>query len=116
MNIYDWASLILFFVAALSWMLFSRVSVPRIDRQMEQDGHPKACGWDGLGLRTLWIANVISLPYGSIFNNEYDPSIDGETVRHYGTRFDKRLGLTLSISLYLWLSGVLIGGLLGLSG
>lgn len=93
---------------AISWFLFTRISIPRIDRQMEGDKKPRVCPVDIFGIRALMIANAISLPLSKLPN----PIIDNKTVQPYGTRFDKRVALILSISTYMFGITAVIGGLL----
>src|SRR5690554_5032858 len=64
--------LFLFFTFAISWFVFSRISVKRIDKEMAADGVSKACPVDIMGLRIIRIAGAISMPYNSILNPEVD--------------------------------------------
>ncbi len=97
-----------FLFMAVSWFVFTRVSIPRIDRKMEEGDRPKACPVDVFGTRALFIANAISLP---LLNSE-NPIIDGKTVCAYSTRFDRRVALILSVSTYLFGVTGVIGGML----
>ncbi|MFT6422048.1 MAG: hypothetical protein ACPGGD_03885 [Thalassolituus sp.] len=89
------------FAMAISWFIFSRVSITRIDADMAADGLPRACPIDIFGLRVIIIAAAISLPVGNFLNHEHDPMIDVKSVRPYGTKFDKWVGLILNLSAYL---------------
>lgn len=87
----------------ISWFLFTRISVPKIDRQMAEDKKPRACPVDIFGARALFIANAISLP----LNISLNPIIDINSVQSYANRFDKSVAIILSISTYLFaLSGI----------
>ncbi|MEQ3692010.1 MAG: hypothetical protein ABNH16_14855 [Thalassolituus sp.] len=99
----------LFIFMGVNWFIFSRISIPRIDKQMIDDGQARACPIDIVGLRVMMIAGAISLPVGNIFNHEDDPLIDVKALRPYGTVFDRRVGLLLSLSIY----SLLIVGLVG---
>lgn len=85
---------------AISWFVFSRISIPRIDKAMGDDGLPRACPVDIFGLRVIMIAGAISLPVGNPLNHEGDPLIDVRAVRPYGTTFDRRVGVILNVSAY----------------
>ncbi|WP_221794014.1 hypothetical protein [Oceanobacter mangrovi] len=111
--IYNWVGGLSMLIFLVSWVLFARLSVPAIDRRMIADGHDRACRWDQLGMRTFWIATAVAFPFGSILNNKYDPSIDGETVHQYGRRFDRALALILSLSGLIFIVILLLGLLLG---
>ncbi len=107
MNVFD-VLLILwvvsFFAIAISWFVFSRFSIPAIDKRMIEAGAPKSCPVDIMGLRVFTIANAISLPVGNPLNHRHDPFIDVDTVRKYVTPTEKRLGLILSLSIYTFLT------------
>lgn len=103
------SSIILLMFLAVSWFLFSRISIPAIDMRMEEVGIPKACHVDLFGLRVLMIANAISLPLGNLLNHEHDPFIDAKTVRLYATKSEKRLGLVVTLSAYLFALNCVIG-------
>lgn len=99
-NAEDWLVLIgalLFLSAAISWLIFSRFTVTRIEKAIKQDGLPRPCQWDGPGARILWYAYAISLPIGR-FNQIDDPLIDVALVRRYAKPADKIWGLILIIA------------------
>lgn len=99
----------LFILMGINWFIFSRLSIPRIDKQMADNGQPRACPVDIMGLRVMIIAGAISLPVGNILNHEHDPLIDVKALRPYGTAFDRRVGLVLSLTIY----SLLIAGIFG---
>lgn len=101
-----WLTFFAFMAGSL--FVFNRISIPRIDRQMEDDNKPKACPVDLFGTRALLIANAIALPLGDYKN----PIIDAKALRPYGTRFDKCVALVLSISTILFVITTFIGGML----
>ncbi|WP_276677541.1 hypothetical protein [Thalassolituus oleivorans] len=100
-----------FLVIAVSWLIFSRFSIPAIDKRMAEAGAPKSCPIDIMGLRVFTIANAISLPVGSPLNHRHDPFIDVDTVRKYVTPTEKRLGLILSLSIYTFLTLTIVASL-----
>ena len=80
-----------------SWLGFARLSMARIERDMQRDGLARPSRWDGLGLRVLWYLYVIVLPVGD-WNRADDPLIDVPTVRRYASRFDRVLGWVFFVS------------------
>ena len=79
------------------WLLFARISMARIERDMKDDGVIRPCPWDGIGGRAVWYAFAIGLPI-SAFNPRHDPLIDVPLVRQYAKPIDSTLGLMLVIS------------------
>lgn len=95
----------------LSWLLFARVSMARIEKDMRDDGLTRPCPWDGVGGRAVWYAFAIGLPI-SAFNPRHDPLIDVPLVRQYAKPIDRTLGLMLVVSgavcIAVGLSGALV--------
>ncbi|WP_404362304.1 hypothetical protein [Marinobacter sp.] len=102
--------LILSMTMSVSWLLFARLSMARIERKMRSEGLPRPAAWDGLGLRALWYASAIAFPLG-IFNQANDPFIDVPLVRKYATTFDRAVGWILMVSGFLFVATGLAGGL-----
>lgn len=78
------ASLIAFLV---SWIVFARVSVAKIERKMRRDGLPKPSRWDRLGTRVPGYALTIAFGWTDLGNPASYPPL----TRQYATRAD--LGL-----------------------
>jgi len=76
------AGLISFFATAFAWIAFARISMARIEKDIQNDGLPRPASWDGTGARALWYCYAIALPVG-IFNLPNDPFFDSTTVRRY---------------------------------
>jgi len=93
--------LFLFFTFAISWFVFSRVSVKRIDKEMAADGVPKACPVDIIGLRVLTIAAAISMPYNSIINPEVTMFMDIRPIQPYAKKHDRILAFIVFTSVHL---------------
>jgi len=93
--------LFLFFTFAISWFVFSRVSVKRIDKEMAADGVSKACPVDIMGLRIIRIAGAISMPYNSILNPEVDFFMDIRPIQPYAKKRDRILAFMVYTSGYL---------------
>ena len=49
---------------SFSWIAFARLTMARIEREMNRDGLTRPSSWDGLGLRVLWYLYAIVLPVG----------------------------------------------------
>ncbi len=110
----DWfylSVIILFFLTAVTWITFARLSMARIEREIIRDGFPRPCPWDGPGARTIWYAYAISVPIGR-FNRIDDPLIDVPLVRKYATRADVIRGRIFLIIGYLGTVVVVTGGIM----
>jgi preprotein translocase subunit SecG len=83
-------------VTFISFLLFSRNSVKKINRALEKEGI-SLCPWDGIGLKAIWCARVIAFD-GTIFSGEKDPLIDSEAVKRHATKKDKYLASVFCIS------------------
>src|SRR5690554_2008907 len=81
----------------ISWLIFRRLTMGRIERQIKADGLPRPCPWDGPGARIMWYAYAIALPVGRL-NRVDDPFINVPLVRSYATRGDAVRGWMLIIS------------------
>lgn len=92
-----------FICAAIFWFVFSRVTIPKIDKRMAEDGRDRVCPVDIMGLRVIMIATAISIPVGNPFNHKHNPLIDVEAVRPYSTKSDRITGLILFLSFNLFI-------------
>ncbi|TDT37726.1 hypothetical protein DES49_2685 [Halospina denitrificans] len=81
----------------ISWLIFARLSMVRIEKEIAHDGMQRPCPWDGVGGRAVWYAFAIGLPISS-FNPTADPLINVPLVRRYAKPIDRTLGLLLVIS------------------
>jgi hypothetical protein len=86
-GIFVFLSLIFIMVTSISWIVFARLTMARIEREIEAAGLPRPAQWDGLGYRVLWYLHAIIFPVG-IWNRPDDPLIDVSLVRRYATRKD----------------------------
>src|SRR5690554_7031827 len=87
--------LILFFMFAISWFVFSRVSVKRIDKEMAADGVSKACPVDIMGLRIIRIAGAISMSYDNTLNLQVRPHMDFRLLHAYTKKHDRILAFVV---------------------
>ncbi|WP_111641394.1 hypothetical protein [Marinimicrobium alkaliphilum] len=108
-NFYFWAFGLSFLTFGPSWILFARLTMARIERQIAQDGYPRPCPWDGPGGRALWYAYAVGLPIG-LFNDENDPFINVPLVRRYATPADKIRGFVMVVSGNIFVVVAVIGG------
>lgn len=79
-----------FFVMAFFWVLFSRKSLARIEREMQRDGYDRLCPWDGPGARTVFLGYAIGTRIGRS-NIKFNPLIDVDLVNRYATPLDRKL-------------------------
>lgn len=83
-----WATAIVLALLFSSLLVFSRMSMARIEKRIQDDGLPRPCPWDGPGARIFWYAWALSFPVGRA-NREDDPFIDVPLVKSYATKFDE---------------------------
>jgi len=96
-----------FIATAISWLGFARLSMARIERHIQEDGHPRPAAWDGIGLRVFMYANAILWPLHRNTGNalyEHVPAI-----KRYATAFDRVLSAALLVSSTLGVLLALIG-------
>lgn len=98
----------LFAAMAASWLLFARLTMARIERDLKADGYPRPAPWDGVGGRAVWYAWAIALPVGP-WNLPNDPMINVKLVRRYANRSDKVRAWALFISGNLLVLAVIVG-------
>jgi len=92
---------LVFGVAAItmsfSWLLFGRLTMARVEKEIQADGHVRPASWDGVGVRILWYAYVYSLPIG-LLNPRNDPFVDVALIRRYGNGRDRLLAKIFMVS------------------
>lgn len=76
---------------AIFFLLFSRISVKRIEREMAKQGK-ELCAWDTSGLKIMFCANAICFR-GTFLDNENDPMIDRVSVNDAATGLDRLLAI-----------------------
>lgn len=85
---------------AVSWFIFSRVHLARLDKKMMSAGVPLSCQIDVMGLRVLMIATVLAIPFSRAGKANNNPIIEAATVKTYTTVVDRRMAIFLCISAY----------------
>lgn len=98
----DWffsIALLTFISMAVSWILFGRISMARIEKEIQKDGLPRPASWDGLGARAVWYSCAIVIPLGT-WNGPSNSFFDVTKARKYAKPIDKTLGLAMLISAF----------------
>ena len=117
MEIIDQLSTILFvssiFSLAVSWLSFSYICIPRIDKLIEKSSRSKVCPINVWGLRTFDMAIGATLPIGDSLIIKGHPMLSIEDIRSYTTRFDRIVGSCLLVSVVTLLLTVFIGSVWG---
>src|SRR5690625_829144 len=109
-----WFSICLGPLVLAAWLIFARLSMARIEKDLMADGQSRPAPWDRSGGRVIWYAYAIALPLGP-WNPEDDPLINVKLVRHYANRSDKVRAWALCVLVNLLLVVIVIGGpILGL--
>lgn len=83
----DWHFGALMMGTFISWLIFVRLSMARIERAMKRDGVPRPCPWDGPGARIVLYAYAIALPQ-RIAERMDIRLIDVPLVRRYASHAD----------------------------
>lgn len=92
-----WAFMVAMIATFISWLFFGRLTMARIEKDIERDGLSRPCPWDGPGARIVWYAWAIAIPVGR-FNKKDDPLINVSLVRHYANGFDRITATVMVIS------------------
>lgn len=107
----DWfyaSFLIIFMISSVSWLGFARISMARIERRIQEDGHVRPAAWDGLGLRVLMYANAIIWPLSRNTGNALYHHIPA--IKQYATTLDRVLGTVLMVSSAVGIFLAVVGG------
>lgn len=72
----------------LSWVVFGRLSMAKIEKAIMAEGKPRPCPWDGTGGRLVWYAYTVALP-ASFFNEVDDRQLKTADVKRYTTKADR---------------------------
>lgn len=95
---------ILFAAWALSTFAFSRLTMVRIERQIQREGLPRPAPWDTMGLRLNWYAYVIVASRDGRWNRGNRLLIDVDTIRQYATPSDRIRAWAFLISGFLFIA------------
>ncbi len=97
-----------FFIAtAITWILFARLSMARIERNIQRDAHPESFAWDGVGGRIVFYALAIVLPERIAMR--IDKLIDVSLVRQYATKKDWAIGISFLVVADIWIFICVVG-------
>lgn len=86
--LYDSAFGLLLLTNMVSWVVFGRLSMARIEKCIMAEGKPRPCPWDGVGGRVVWYAYTAALP-ASFFNDLDDRQLNTADVKRYTTKADR---------------------------
>ncbi|MFL1482732.1 hypothetical protein [Marinobacter sp. LN3S78] len=79
---------ILLTISMVSWLVFGRLSMARIEKAIISEGKPRPCPWDGVGGRVIWYAYTVALP-AAWFNELDNRQLNTADVKRYTTRSDQ---------------------------
>lgn len=74
--------------AMVSWLVFGRLSMAKIEKSIMAEGKPRPCPWDGVGGRLVWYAYAVALPE-SFFNDIDNRQLKTSDVKRYTTKADR---------------------------
>jgi hypothetical protein len=97
----------LFIAMAITWILFARLSMARIERQMKQDNRLIGFEWDGIGSRIFLYA--FAIVFSDARAKRIDRLINVSLVRSYSTHGDWLRGLFFLIASNVWAAVIFIG-------
>lgn len=108
-DVYFW----IFGPLALSWMisclLFARLSMARIERQIVREGYSRPCEWDMQGMRVVTYAWVLAVPYKWVSRPAFRRLMDPGLVIRYASRGDRIRAKIFVALFYPTLIGILVG-------
>ena len=99
----------LFFAMAIAWIAFARLTMARIERDMQRDGLVRPSRWDGVGARIPGYAITIACPMDG-WNDPGNPIIDVEPVLRYATAADRKRAWAFIVTTALFAFVLLVGG------
>jgi len=88
------SGLIFFFIFAISWICFARISMSYIEREMRKEGKEPP-QWDGMGARIVGYAFAITLPKDSLKNYIL---VDAEAAKRLSRPLDRKLAVCYIIA------------------
>ncbi|MCG8610213.1 MAG: hypothetical protein MI864_06720 [Pseudomonadales bacterium] len=97
--------LVITLYAFISWLLFARISMARIEKELNAKGIEPST-WDGIGLRAVWYAWAI-LFHGTRFHQKNDILFMGGDLSKYFKTKDRILSaMLISSATLLMVSGI----------
>jgi len=97
----------------ISWLIFARLSMSRIERDMKRDKLADMFAWDGIGGRIIFYAYAIVLPERMATRID-GRLIDALLVRKYANYADRIRGFVFLMATNIWLLIVLAGVIVGM--
>ncbi|WP_339805173.1 hypothetical protein [uncultured Marinobacter sp.] len=79
-------------IATLSWPVFGRVSMGRIEKRIMADGLPRPCDWDGAGFRIILYVGALTIPKFMFNEHDEEPGkVNPKLVNKYAKTYDRVL-------------------------
>ncbi|GAA3580419.1 MULTISPECIES: hypothetical protein [Marinobacter] len=99
---------VLFIVSGLSWILFGRLTMGRIEKDIRKENLELSARWDALGYRIFGFARAV------VFSERRLPGknevmVDATLIRRFANPRDRLLGIIFMVSVYSLLVVVLFG-------
>ena len=85
-----WVCIPVVSLALISWLVFARLAMGRIEKQLKAEGKPRPCPWDGPGGRVVLYAYAIALP-ARMAERIHIQLIDVSLIRRYTIPQDRWL-------------------------
>lgn len=99
-----------FFINSLVWVIYSRTTVKRIEKRLEQNGYGAMFAWDGnLGVKSIFLAFALGMSVGP-HSKVKTIFIDGPTVNKYATQNDILFSKIYLLTLFMLFATALWGG------
>src|SRR5690625_5726600 len=80
--------------ALISWLVFARLAMGRIEKQLKAEGKPRPCPWDGPGGRVVIYAYAIALP-ARMAERIHIQLIDVSLISRYNIHHDRWLAFVI---------------------
>lgn len=96
-------------MTCITWLVFSRFTMARIEKTLKINGHDVGFSWDSLGARAIIYAFVIII--GGKYAKNLEKIANVQLIKKHSTHFDWWLSLLFTITIYLWI-GIIFYGIL----
>lgn len=97
-----------FLICGVSWLLFGRLTMGRIERDIKMENQKLPANWDSIGFRVFGFARAVV--FGSRhLRAEDEIMVDADLIRRFSKPRDRLLGIAFLISTYSFAAIVLVG-------
>lgn len=98
----------LFVICGVAWILFGRLTMGRIERDIKAENRKLPASWDSIGFRVFGFARAV------VFGDRHLPAkeeimVDADLIRRFSKPRDRLLGIGFLISTYSFVAIVLVG-------